>query len=84
MTEPQIYVANLAAYNNGEIIGNWINANQNADKLSNQVQEILNQYPDNEEYIILDYEGFGDIELYEYESIESVARIASAISEICN
>jgi antirestriction protein len=46
-----IYVANLAKYNEGELVGEWISLP--ADNLEEQIQAILG---DDEEYAIHDYE----------------------------
>lgn len=47
MTEPRIYVACLAAYNNGSLHGRWIDANQSVDDIEADVQAMLNASPEN-------------------------------------
>ena len=80
---PRIYVACLAAYNNGRLHGEWINADQSADELHEAVARILARSPEPgaEEWAIHDYEGFGELRLGEYESLERVAAIAAGIAE---
>jgi antirestriction protein len=82
-TTPRIYVACLAAYNNGRLHGEWIDADQTADELNEAVQQMLAASPEPgaEEYAIHDFEGFGELRLGEYESLERVAAIAAGIAE---
>ena len=81
MTEPKIYVACLAAYNNGILHGAWIDAAQGLDGIRGDVQAMLKTSPidDAEEWAIHDYEGFGSYRVSEYEGLESVAEIAEFI-----
>jgi antirestriction protein len=81
-TEPRIYVACLAAYNNGLLHGGWIDADQSADELLEAVARMLasSPQPGAEEWAIHDYEGFGSLRLSEYEPLERVATIAAGIA----
>lgn len=83
MTTPRIYVACLAAYNNGILHGAWIDADQPADELHEAVQRMLtaSPIPGAEEWAIHDYEGFGELRLSEWESFERVSDIAAGIAE---
>ncbi len=80
---PSIYVACLAAYNNGRLHGEWIDADQSAEDIYTEVQAMLAASPEPgaEEYAIHDFEGFGSLRLGEYESLERVAAIAAGIAE---
>jgi antirestriction protein len=82
-TEPRIYVACLAAYNNGRLHGDWIDADQSADELHEAIARMLaaSPQPGAEEWAIHDYEGFGSLRLGEYESLERIATIAAGIAE---
>jgi antirestriction protein len=82
-TTPRIYVACLAAYNNGRLHGRWIDADQSVDDIRSEVQAMLAGSPERspEEWAIHDYEGFGELRLSEWESFERVAAIAAGISE---
>lgn len=82
-TRPRIYIACLAAYNNGRLHGAWIDADQDADDLAQEIRAILARSPEPhaEEWAIHDYEGFGPLRLSEWESVERVAAIAAGISE---
>ena len=84
MTEtPRIYVACLAAYNNGKLHGAWIDANQDAEDLQKAVQKMLSQSPEPgaEEWAIHDYEAFDGVEIHESESFETVSALARFIEE---
>jgi antirestriction protein len=82
-TTPRIYVACLAAYNNGRLHGRWIDADQSVDEIWSEVEEILAESPEPgaEEWAIHDYEGFGPLRLSEWESFERVSAIAAGIEE---
>jgi antirestriction protein len=82
-TSPRIYVACLAAYNNGRLHGRWIDADQSAEDIWSEVQAMLAASPEPfaEEWAIHDYEGFGDLRVSEWESFERVAAIAAGMSE---
>ncbi len=78
---PRIYVRCLASYNAGHTHGKWIDATD-ADCILEEIQEVLSTSPENgEEWAIHDYEGFGGLELSEYESIERVAALGQLIDE---
>lgn len=84
---PQIYVACLAAYNNGFLHGTWIDCDQDADNIQAEVSQMLKKSPAwkigdiCEEWAIHDYQYFGDIPISEWESFETVAAIAQAVAE---
>jgi antirestriction protein len=81
--EIRIYVACLAAYNNGILHGCWINADQDVDGIRAGINAMLKASPiaGAEEYAIHDYEGFEGASLSEYQGIESVAELAAFIAE---
>lgn len=80
--KPRIYVACLAAYNNGYLHGEWIDASQETDGLYREVKKILSAspVPYSDEWAIHDYEDFGDALIHEYTSLETVSEIADYIS----
>jgi antirestriction protein len=82
-SSPRIYVACLAAYNNGFLHGAWIDADQDADAIRDEIAAMLARSPVEhaEEYAIHDYEGFEGVSISEYAGIDSVARMAAFISE---
>lgn len=79
--EIRIYVACLAAYNNGILHGLWINAQQYSDAIYAEIRKMLkaSPIPDAEEYAIHDYEGFEGVSISEYQGIESIVEIAEFI-----
>ena len=79
---PRIYVACLAAYNNGILHGAWIDVTT-PDEIRAQVQTMLESSPvtDAEEHALHDYEGFEGCHLSEYASFETVCELADYITE---
>jgi antirestriction protein len=77
----KIYVADLAAYNNGKLHGVWIDAM--SDDIQEQINDMLKLSPERfaEEWAIHDYEGFGDVSLSEFHNIDSVRDIAYFLYE---
>lgn len=82
-TEPQIYVACLAAYNNGKPHGRWISVTQGVDAIQDEISEMLKASPEPfaEEWAVHDYEGFGEISLSEWPDIARVSKIAELIED---
>ncbi len=82
-TTPKIYVACLAAYNNGILHGQWIDADQGKEGIETEIQEMLglSPIPGAEEFAIHDYEGFMGLRLSEYEDIGHVAEMAAMLKE---
>ena len=87
MTDQQgdirIYVACLAACNKAILHGASIDAEQDADAIRSAINDMLtaSSIEDTEEYAIDDYEGFERVSITEYQGIESVADLATFISE---
>ena len=81
--EPRIYVACLAAYNNGWLHGAWIDVEDDADAVRDAINAMLKASPVSaaEEYAIHDHEGFGGVEIAEYAGVDKVVRIASFLRQ---
>ena len=81
--EIKIYVACLAAYNNGILHGRWIDAEQEAWAIYDDIRAMLNAspIPEAEEWAIHDYEGFEGVSIAEYQGIEHVSDLAAFIAE---
>ena len=81
--EIRIYVADLAAYNNGILHGVWIDATDDVDDIQDQINKMLAESLEEfaEEYAIHDYEGFEGYPLGEYEGIQTAHDIACFIEE---
>lgn len=80
---PRIYVACLAAYNNGKLHGEWIDCDQDADDIQDEINEMLanSPEPDAEEWAIQDFENWHGIKIGENEDIERIAELAELIEE---
>jgi antirestriction protein len=81
--EPRIYVACLAAYNEGRLHGAWIEVGDDADALREAVDAMLaaSPAPGAEEYAIHDHDGFGGVAVGEYTPLEAVVEIAGFLRE---
>tara|TARA_R110002111_G_scaffold103022_1_gene159614 strand:- start:146 stop:649 length:504 start_codon:yes stop_codon:yes gene_type:complete len=79
----EVYIACLESYNNGILHGKWIYITKPLKEIYSEIRQLLkaSSFPNCEEWAIHDYDGFGDIRLGEYASLESVQRIASFIEE---
>ncbi len=80
---PRIYVACLSAYNNGILHGEWIDADQDADSIREEVKAMLanSPRPDAEEWAIHDHYGFAGYDIHEWDSFDTVAEIAELLKE---
>lgn len=81
--ETKIYIADLAAYNSGYLHGVWVDATDELDEITDQINSMLEASPveDAEEYAIHDHEGFGGYSVGEYDSIETLHEVACYIEE---
>lgn len=84
---PRIYVADLAAYNAGDLRGEWIELTPDTtvEELQDAIHALLERCARGEyvaeEYAIHDYENFHGYMLDEYEHPETVVKVAAFISE---
>lgn len=84
MENPAIYVADLAAYNNGILHGVWIDATQDIEDIWQAVRDMLKATPLDEvaeEWAIHDYMNFASLRISEYQGIESTHELAIFIEE---
>lgn len=84
MENPAIYIADLAAYNNGILHGVWIDATQDIVDIWQAVRDMLKASPLDEvaeEWAIHDYMNFGPVQISEYQSFESAHELAVFIEE---
>lgn len=78
---PRIYVADLAAYNEGRLVGHWINLEgMDAEDVHAAIQRRVLE-PGHEEWAIHDYDEFGTIKVGEYDSLETVVMHAQNLIE---
>ena len=86
---PRIYVASLTDYNAGILHGTWVAADLGVEVMTEAIDEMLAASPSMarygdvaEEWRIDDVDGWGrHLHISEYESLESIARLAEGISE---
>lgn len=80
---PRIYVADLAAYNNGIIHGAWIDLLQDPASIQDEIKTIIEQSPvaNAEEYAIHDYENFGGYRVREFDSIDELCEMARFLTD---
>jgi antirestriction protein len=80
---PRIYVVCLSAYNEGNLHGRWIAADQTPEDILEEIQGMLASSDESraEEWLIHDYDGFGSLQLGEAESLARISAIASGITE---
>jgi antirestriction protein len=83
ISETKIYVADIVAYNNGVLHGVWIEDLLDLDEINQQVANMLSKSPVGyaEEYAIHDYEGFGELEIGEFVSLNRINQIAIFLNE---
>lgn len=74
----RIYVANLAAYNDGRLVGEWIDLPIDADELQAKLDEIAGEHGD--ELAIHDYEA--PWKIGEYDNITEINELAERYAEV--
>jgi antirestriction protein len=80
---PRVYVASLADYVAGRLHGRWIDVDQPANAIRDEIAQMLaeSKEPIAEEWAIHDYENFEGLSLSEFEDIDKVAEVAFLITE---
>lgn len=80
--EPRVYIADLAAYNDGKLVGEWINLSDYSDgsEVMEKIDELLKKWSkkageEREEYAVHDYENFSANLYSEYMSKESFDKV---------
>lgn len=83
ISPPRIYVASLSDYNAGRLHGVWMRADQEVDRLHDQIDVMLqaSSTPGAEEWAIHDHEGFGRFQPSEYEALEWISAVATGVVE---
>lgn len=80
---PRVWVASLADYNAGRLYGVWMDATYDADTLGAATRFMLRGSGEvaAEEWGIFDHDGFYGYNVGEYDSFETVSRVAKGIAE---
>jgi antirestriction protein len=90
-TTPRVWVACLACYNDGKLVGAWCDA-VDADDLWADIAKVMGGpkhgtarelafYGPHEEHAFHDHEGFACYRVSEYETVESVCAVGALIEE---
>lgn len=82
--QPEVYIADLSAYNHGFLHGEWVDPTEGKEALLEEVNLILASSPVHEEYpgeaveefAIHDYSDFYEAELGEYPDLDEVVETA--------
>lgn len=72
-TDAQVYLADLAAYNAGELVGRWVDATN----LTDEAEKFLAEIAPHEELAIHDYD-MGGLDFGEYPAYQMVEDMANA------
>lgn len=81
---PKVWIGCLAAYNEGHLHGEWVDADDGAEALWEAKDRIIESSPAllPEEWFIADYEGFPRGSVGEYTSLDTVAELAEKLAEV--
>ena len=80
----KIYVACLAAYNNGSLHGTWIDLeDKTTDEIQDEINAMLEDSPEEiaEDWAIHDYEAFGEMRLGEHENLEKLVELVELLQQ---
>jgi antirestriction protein len=79
----RMHIVSRSDCNTGGFVGRWIDANQSAEEISAEIQEMLaeSMYPFAKHWAIHDYEGFCGVHLNRHECLSDVADLAQGIEE---
>ena len=75
--EIRIYVANLAAYNEGRLVGDWLTLPMDEEELTEAIKKILGK---DEEWAIHDYEA--PFSIHEYDSPYELNKLLEDLEDI--
>lgn len=73
--EVRIYVANLAKYNEGKLVGMWLTLPLRSEELEERLKQILGE---DEEYAIHDYEA--PFSISEYDNVFAINEAAAVLA----
>ena len=72
-----VFITNLAEYNRGNLVGEWVELPMDEDELSEELSKVLGN---DEEYFITDYEA--PFEVKEYTNVFELNELAEELKEI--
>jgi len=74
-----VFITNLAKYNEGELVGQWVTIPLPPEELDEVIAEILG---DDEEYFISDYETDLPIDINEYTNVYELNKLADKLNTL--
>lgn len=77
-----IYIANLEAYNNGYLVGEWVSLPASDDEIAETLERIGCGGVNGAEHAIHDYESDFGIHVNEYDSIDELNELAQALADL--
>ncbi|QDK03161.1 ArdA-like antirestriction protein [Mycobacterium phage SydNat] len=78
----RIYIADLAAYNNGDLVGKWIDLDQFSDVEELEWEIKTHVLLDgHKEWAIHDHEGFGGLRISEHEDLDVMLELSEAVEK---
>ena len=83
----KIYLTDLEAYNNGALVGKWIELPMSQDELSQELKEVLEQGKqavngyNHEEYFITDYE-WEDVSIFEVGEYANLTNLNEQVEQL--
>lgn len=80
----KIWVGNLGKYNEGKLVGGWIELPQTKEKLDEFLKNVVELNEEYEEYLINDFETDLPYKVTEYESISELNLLAKVADEVEN
>lgn len=78
--EIRIYLANLAAYNRGMLVGKWFDLPNDVPEMVKEVMTLPGSAPGDEEWAIHDYEAPFEIE--EYDNLDDLNELAERLESL--
>lgn len=78
----RVFLTNLGKYNEGELIGEWVDLPISDNELEEVLERIGCDSPEYEEYFITDYENDYGIDVHEYANITYVMDMAEQLEDL--
>ena len=77
-----VYITNLGKYNEGDLIGKWLELPATDEEIENVLKEIGIDGVLYEEYFFTDWEAIDGIEISEYSSLKELNEIAATLENL--
>lgn len=80
----KIWIGNLGKYNEGELVGDWIDLPKSEEEINKFLKEVVGLNNEYEEYMINDYETDLPYKVSEYDSIQRLNLLAKVSENVQN